>query len=67
MTHSIAPAPTLVSDVTHLYAICQVCGCQWQVKSPNRDDAQGCAFCDAPAKAITVVSEAPGYEGRLTK
>lgn len=67
MTHCIAPAPTLVTDVTHLVAHCQVCGVQWQVKSPNRDDAKGCSFCGAGAKAITVVSEAPGYEGRLAR
>jgi len=50
-------APT----VTNLYAKCQVCGTSWQVKSPNRDDAKGCAFCDAPEEAITVVSEEPTY------
>ena len=65
MPHMIAPAPTLVSNVTELVAHCQVCGVQWVVQSPNRDDAKGCGFCDAPAKAITVVSEKPGYgQGR---
>ena len=65
MTHCISPAPKLITSVTELVAHCQVCGCQWVVQSPNRDDAQGCSFCDAPAKAITVVSEKAGYEGRV--
>ena len=63
--HMIAPAPTLVTNVTELVAHCQVCGVQWEVKSPNRDDARGCSFCDAPKRAITVVSEKAGYgQGR---
>jgi len=52
-------------EVTYEYAICQVCHTQWQIKSPNRDDARGCSFCDAPKEAITVVSEAPAYGGQL--
>ena len=65
MTHCIAPAPTLVSGITELVAHCQVCGVQWSVKSPNREDAKGCEFCGAPARAITVVSEKAGYgQGR---
>ncbi len=46
-------------------ARCTVCGCQWQILSLDESpaDAQGCAFCDAPEKAITIISEAPGYEG----
>lgn len=62
----IAPAPTLVTNVTELVAHCQVCGVQWEVKSPDRADAKGCSFCNAPARAITVVSEKAGYGGRLT-
>lgn len=61
---TIAPASE-APTVTHEYAKCQVCHTQWQVKSPNRDDAQGCSFCDAPKEAITIVSEAPDYLGRL--
>ena len=65
MPHCIAPAPTLVTNVTELVAHCQVCGVQWEVKSDDRTDAQGCGFCNAPANAITVVSEKAGYgEGR---
>jgi hypothetical protein len=66
MPHMIANATELVSSVTELVAHCQVCGVQWEVKSPNRDDAEGCSFCDAPKRAITVVSEKAGYgqEGR---
>jgi hypothetical protein len=52
-------APT----VTNLYAKCQVCGTSWQVRSPNRGDAKGCSFCDAPESAITVVSEKPDFGG----
>ena len=50
-----ADAPT----TTGLYARCQVCGIQWQVKggSGHYDNAQGCSFCDAPASAIQVMSE----------
>jgi len=48
---------------TDMVAKCNVCGCQWQMKSPNRDDVKGCSFCGAPKKAITVISEAPGYGG----
>ena len=54
-------ARTQTNEVAH----CQVCGTEWQVRSGNRDDAQGCSLCDAPASAVTVVSEAPGYEGEL--
>lgn len=54
-------APT----VTHEYARCQVCNTQWQIRSGNRDDAQGCSFCDAPKEAITVISEAPDYGGQV--
>ncbi len=61
---TIAPADE-APEVTHEYARCQVCGTEWQVRSPNRDDAQGCSFCDAPKEAITVVSEAPSYQGEL--
>lgn len=47
--------------VTNKIAICQVCGVQWQVKSPSLDDAKGCSFCDAPEDAIAVVSEKPTF------
>ncbi len=52
---------------TGLYARCQVCGVQWQVHgAPPYDNVQGCSFCDAPASAITVLSEDPntGSGGR---
>lgn len=51
--------------VTDLVAHCKVCGAQWQVKSNKGEDAEGCAFCDAPAEAIYIVSEAPGYGGEI--
>ena len=48
-------APT----VSERFAVCQVCHCQWQIQSttPPYDDAKGCAFCDAPADAITIINE----------
>ena len=45
--------------VTYQYATCAVCHSQWQVRSFAGSDAQGCAFCGAPARAISVHSEAP--------
>lgn len=51
--------PADAPHVTGLYAVCQVCGAQWQVRSDDQADAKGCAFCDAPAKAITILSEKP--------
>lgn len=52
-------APT----VSNLVAHCNVCGVEWHVKAtePPYDDAQGCALCDAPKEAITLVSEKPTY------
>jgi hypothetical protein len=50
---------------TYEVAICQVCGCQWQVKSNQREDAKGCSFCDAPESAITIISEAPQQGGAI--
>ncbi len=42
---------------TGLVARCQICGAQWEVKSPTRADAKGCGFCGAPESAIIVESE----------
>jgi len=58
-----ASAPTVTDEV----AICQVCGVQWQVRSGDRADAKGCSFCGAPADAITIVSEKPGYGGAIVR
>ena len=54
-------APVTTEKVAH----CQACGAQWQVQSTIGEDAKGCAFCGAGEKAITIVSEAPGYEGAI--
>jgi hypothetical protein len=55
-------------SVTYLVAKCRVCKVQWQVQSDNLDDTKGCSFCDAPASAIAVISEAPDYtSGALVK
>lgn len=48
-----AQAPTPTGLVAH----CNNCGFEWQVQSPNRDDAKGCSFCNAPERAITVRRE----------
>lgn len=42
---------------TNKVAHCEVCGVQWEVKSPNNDDAKGCSFCGAPESAITIENE----------
>lgn len=54
-------AGTAAPTVTGVVARCAVCGCQWQVRGDP--DKMGCKFCDAPEDAISLVSEAPGYEG----
>lgn len=51
--------------VTERLARCQVCGVEWQIRSETDADAEGCSFCDAPADAVTLISEAPDYGGRL--
>ncbi len=57
-------APTL----TDLVAKCQVCKVQWAVQAGgNHADAKGCSFCDAPANAITIISEAPDFSGQVVK
>ena len=61
MTNQMCGPSDTAPVVTNKVAKCQVCGVQWQVKSPNLDDARGCSFCDAPKEAITIVSEAPTY------
>ena len=50
-------------NVTHKYAKCQVCGVTWAIRSGSNADAQGCSFCDAPANAISIISEKPDYSG----
>lgn len=50
-------------SVTNKYAKCNVCGTQWQVQNVDGDDAKGCSFCNAPAKAISILSEKPDYGG----
>ena len=52
---------------TDLVARCNVCGVRWQVRSPSRADAQGCSFCDAPASAVTVISEAADCGGQVVE
>lgn len=51
--------------VSNLVAHCQVCGTQWQVKESTAN-ARGCSFCDAPASAIRLLSEAPRTSGLVT-
>lgn len=42
---------------TEKVKVCQVCHTQTEVKGPA-DEKSGCAFCDAPPSAQTIVSEA---------
>lgn len=51
--------------VTEEVCICQVCHTQWA--SRGQADREGCSFCGAPADAVTVVSEAPDYSGRVLR
>lgn len=53
MLSPAAKAPAVTGKV----AKCQVCGVQWQVKSPNNDDAKGCSFCGASKAAISIIRE----------
>lgn len=48
-------APTLTNE----YARCKVCGIQWQIRSEDRTDADGCNFCGANKDAILIRSEDP--------
>lgn len=52
---------------TGQYAKCNVCHTQWQIKSPNLDDARGCSFCDAPKEAVSILSEKPTYGGAIVR
>lgn len=64
MTRTCYPAdeaPAVTEEVCH----CQVCGVQWASRGPA--DTKGCSFCDAPEEAVTVVSEAPDYGGRVKR
>lgn len=58
---------TSAPAVTCLVALCKVCGQQWQVHGDPPTNTAGCAFCDAPAAAIQVLSERPGYEGEVVR
>jgi len=62
MTRCLWPADE-TPHLTHKYAKCQVCGVTWAIRSDAGTDAQGCSFCDAPANAVTVISEKPDYSG----
>ena len=56
-----ASAPGVTDKVCH----CQVCGVEWA--SRGDADQEGCSFCNAPAIAITVVSEAPDSSGEIVR
>ena len=58
---------TSAPAVTNLYAKCKVCGAQWQVWGDPPTNTAGCAFCDAPDEAISVLSERPGFEGQVVR
>lgn len=57
-----ASAPT----VTGLYAVCAVCGAQWQIlgsEDGQTTDDLACRWCGAPAEAVAVHSEAATVGG----
>lgn len=64
MTQIYGPSAT-AGTPTYKVAHCQVCKCQWAVRSEAGSDAMACAFCGAPESAITIVSEAPDYSGAI--
>lgn len=55
-----------MGTATGLYAVCKVCGCQWQVWGDPPTNTKGCAFCNAPESAITVHSEKADYSYQYT-
>jgi hypothetical protein len=51
---------------TGYVAKCTVCGVQWQIRSPNNDDAKGCNFCGAGEDAINLANESnTDYEATI--
>ena len=49
-------------SVSNIVAHCNVCGVTWAVGGDFDTSTRGCAFCDAPAEALTYTSEAAtGY------
>lgn len=50
-------------SVTEEYAVCRVCGHQWQVKSPTGADTKGCSFCGTDEDNIQIMSEKADYGG----
>jgi hypothetical protein len=54
---------------TELYAHCNSCGAEWQIRSFASPpvDAQGCSFCNAGADAISILSERADFSGGLAR
>ncbi len=53
--------------VTNLYAKCNLCDAQWQIKSPNLDDAKACDFCGVTNEqggGISIIYEGPSSTGQ---
>ena len=52
--------------VTNLYAKCSFCDVQWQIKSPNLDDARACSFCGVTDEmgGISIIYEGPSNTGQ---
>ena len=44
---------------------CAVCRGQWVIMDPHLGDGKSCPWCGAGERAVTVVSEAPGYGGAV--
>jgi hypothetical protein len=55
----LAPAPS------HIVARCNVCGVTWAVSGAFDTRARGCAFCDAPAAALTYTTEEQAGKGLI--
>jgi hypothetical protein len=44
-------------SVSNIIAHCKVCGVEWAVSGDFNNNVRGCAFCDAPAEALSYTQE----------
>lgn len=52
-------------SVSNIVARCNVCGVTWAVCGDFDTRARGCAFCDAPAEALTYMMEEQAGKGLI--
>ncbi len=54
---------------TEQVAHCNVCGTEWQIRSfaTPPTDAQGCSFCGAGERAISISSERADFSGEVVR